>query len=231
VAIKKRRPPHAPRGVTLFSYQKGASFIHKANACVKLCVFLALSFSLPFAASHAGFDFFAATVVFFALLSRACGFGFAFQLRETKPFLLYFVFLYAVKTAPALFLLYKRGFFAGEALGVLCPGKDFCAAFFSTMILVQGSLLFYKTTTGIELKDALETVEKRLTGKIKFSRAFAVYLSFVPQVFEAWNRLERAWRARRGKNGVLKAAALVPALFSLCFSAAWQKARALAARS
>ena len=230
MAIKKRRE-REQRGITLFRYQKGASFMHKANASVKLCVFLALSFTLPFIAARTGLIFSAAAIVFLAFVSRVCGFSFASQLREARPFLCYFAFLYAVKAAPAIFLLGKRAFSAGEALEALFPGGDFCAALFSTMILVQGSQLFYKTTTGIALKDALETVEKKLSGKTKFSRAFAVYLSFVPQVFESWNRLERAWRARQGKNGVSKAAALVSALFSLCFNAAWHKARALAARS
>jgi energy-coupling factor transporter transmembrane protein EcfT len=229
MAMKKQRS-REQRGITIFRYQKGISFMHKANSCVKLCAFLALSFSLPFAASRAGGIFYAVIIVFLVFLSRVCGFSFASQLREARPFLFYFAFLYAAKTAPMVFLLRARSFSAGEVLGALFPGGDFCAAFFSTMILVQGSQLFYKTTTSTELKDALETVEKKISGKTRFSRVFTVYVSFVPQVFEAWNRLERAWWARGGKNGVSKAAVLVPALFSLCFSAAWQKARALAAR-
>jgi energy-coupling factor transporter transmembrane protein EcfT len=62
------------------------------------------------------------------------------------------------------------------------------------------------------------------------AKTFAVFLSCIPAVFESWNRIERAWLARGGKNGIAKMRALLPVFLSVCFHAASQKARALASR-
>jgi energy-coupling factor transporter transmembrane protein EcfT len=215
--------------MTIFRYQRGASIAHNTNAVVKLCLLLALSCGTPFASEYAHKILLLAAVLVLSGFSRYCGIGFAAQIKEARPFLLYLAFLYAVQAAPIAFSLLKSASFSYAAL--LLPSRKFYASFFLIVILAQSSQLFYKTTTSIELKDALEAIEKKLSGKTRFSRAFAVYVSFIPAVFEAWNRLDLAWRARQGRGGLQKAAVLVPSFFSLCLNAAWHKERALRHRS
>jgi hypothetical protein len=50
-------------------------------------------------------------------------------------------------------------------------------------------------------------------------------------VFELWQKIDCAWTARGGKNGVAKIKTLTPVLIALSFYEAAAKARAIAARS
>jgi energy-coupling factor transporter transmembrane protein EcfT len=205
--------------ITLFRYKKGSSLIHRANARAKLAALLLLSFAAAFVIPVTRLELLCAVLLAVACFSRACGFGFIEQINEARPFAFYFAVLYVLQAVSAA--LGARD--VDGLLAALVPGEAFITALFRIAFAAQFSLLFYKTTTGAELREALSFMPG-------FSRVFSVFLSCVPDVLEAWNRAERAWKARHGKNGVQKIILLMPAFFSACFYAASQKARALAAR-
>jgi energy-coupling factor transporter transmembrane protein EcfT len=152
------------------------------------------------------------------------------------------VFLYVVQVIAGFTA--SRGAPAIPVRAILMPGAAFIHTFFTIIILVQLSLLFFKTTTSTELRDALSIIEekirrtaqkiplfgRRVSAQAHAAKTFAVFLSCIPTVFEAWNRIDRAWRARGGKNGIAKMRALLPVFLSVCLHEASQKARALAAR-
>jgi energy-coupling factor transporter transmembrane protein EcfT len=208
--------------ITLFRYKKGNSIVHCADARVKLVALLLLSCAAAFIGTGTRLGLLFAFFFAVACFSRACGFGFVEQLRAARPLAAYLVFLYAVQTVSALFAA-KNVAHAAQFFAAFVPGRVFAVAFFRIAFAAQFSFLFYKTTTGAELREALSV----LPG---FSRVFSVFLTCVPDVLEAWNRTDRAWTARCGKNGIQKITALMPAFFSACFYAASQKARALASR-
>jgi energy-coupling factor transporter transmembrane protein EcfT len=108
---------------------------------------------------------------------------------------------------------------------------------------MQLSALFFRTTTSIEIKEAIRGLEtnirgairtlpfgKRVSPRAKFGASLALTISFIPELFGLWEGLNRAYRARGGRGGLKKARVLLIALFSLSFSRADKKARALAAR-
>jgi energy-coupling factor transporter transmembrane protein EcfT len=244
----------------LFRYKKGKSIVHRINAAIKLITLLALSLVIPalIVRIHVGVS--AALFLALCVFARTCGFGFKEQIAEARPLVVYLAFLYVIKIIPLISAVLlgvtndavefmgsrviDETLIAPALLSALVPDRDFVNTFFTILILVQLSLLFFKTTTGMELREALSVIEERLRGALtkipiagkrvsdeaRFSKIFTVFLSFIPAVFEAWNRAERAWQARGGKNGSRKIATLVPALFSVCLYAASLKARALAAR-
>lgn len=84
-------------------------------------------------------------------------------------------------------------------------------------VVMFAGTIFYETTSGMEIRDALFSIQECLYGGIAFFRRmipfakhktplrlpdFAFLLSltlvFIPRVFEAWSNLEMAWRARCG---------------------------------
>jgi len=237
--------------VVLFRYKRGKSFLHRTNAAVKLIGLLALSLCAPLIISHTS-----ALVVLVLLcavwfISFYCGFSVREQVLELLPLLVYLFFLYVVQKFAFFFSMAVSGssekFSASSAREIIVflkPDASFIQTFFVIILLIQISFLFFKTTSSIALRDALCAIEETtrrvlrknsfaaryVTSNAGFAKIFAVFLSCIPSVFEAWQRCDRAWRARQGKNGIQKIRFLLPVFFSLCFHAASLKARSLAAR-
>jgi energy-coupling factor transporter transmembrane protein EcfT len=108
---------------------------------------------------------------------------------------------------------------------------------------MQLSALLFRTTTSIETKEAISALEtgiraavKRLpfansiSTRPKFGTVIALTINFIPALFEIWDKLNRAYKARGGRRGMKKVRVLLVALFALSFHYAEKKARALAAR-
>jgi biotin transport system permease protein len=92
------------------------------------------------------------------------------------------------------------------------------------LVLLQLSSLLFRTTTLVALKSAIARICPPLAVPL------ALFLGFIPALFELWGRLDLSWRARGGKRGIKKLFVLLPALLSLAFFHADIKSRALAAR-
>ncbi len=78
--------------------------------------------------------------------------------------------------------------------------------------------IFFRTTSHREIREALEKIELGVTfghAKLTFSKAFALFLNFLPQLFSIWASLDKAWRARQGKRGIRKILVLMPVFISL----------------
>lgn len=78
--------------------------------------------------------------------------------------------------------------------------------------------IFFRTTSHREIREALEKIELGVTfghSKLTFSKAFALFLNFLPQLFSIWASLDKAWRARQGKRGIRKILVLMPVFISL----------------
>jgi energy-coupling factor transporter transmembrane protein EcfT len=63
-----------------------------------------------------------------------------------------------------------------------------------------------------------------------FSEYIALFLCFIPEIFENWALVNLAWKARGGKKGFAKIKSLVFILISLSMEKAAAKAKALEAR-
>ena len=85
--------------------------------------------------------------------------------------------------------------------------------------------IFFRSTSHLEMRQSLEKIESFITfghSKLTFSKAFALFLNFLPQLFAIWNSLDLAWKARGGKRTPRKIIVLLPVFISLCLRKANQ---------
>jgi energy-coupling factor transporter transmembrane protein EcfT len=234
--------------ILVFQYRKGRSILYRIPALPKLA--LVLSFSvilmfLPFYAVCGG-------ILAAATLAGICGFTPREQFTDIKPVLFYTVFLYLINVFSRLpsvnIAVPGEGNFGPEArrtlAAVFYPDLEYRLYILRLLLVMQLSALFFRSTTAAETKGAIRRLEtsirraikklpftKNISARAKFGVSLALTLSFIPELFGLWERLSRAYRARGGRGGLKKARVLLIALFSLSFSWAEKKARALSARN
>jgi len=215
------------RRTVSFRYKTGSGFLYRLPPAVKILLILPLSVSGLLFPPEVSLAFIAAA----ALAAFLHKFSVKEQLADIKPALYYFVFLYVLQ-----FLTVRRSFI---------PPKTLADDILRLLLVMQISGLLFRTTSPAALKDGMELIERKIraalrrlpflrTGIIKekprFAVIFALFLSFIPVIFEAWNSIELAWTSRGGRNNIKKIKTLLPVLFYLSFNEAREKTRALAAR-
>jgi len=209
-----------------FQYKTGAGFLYKVPAALKIVMILLFSAAgllLPL-------EVLPVFIVLALILAFFHKFSVQEQFADIKPALYYFVFLYVMQ-----FFTARRSFI---------PEKSLAEDILRLFLIMQVSGLLFRTTSSAAMKEGLETLEikiraflrripllgRKIKAKPFFAVIFALFLSFIPAIFEIWGRIELAWAARGGKNGFKKLKTLLPVLFCLSFNEASKKTRALAAR-
>jgi energy-coupling factor transporter transmembrane protein EcfT len=213
----------------VFSYISGTSPFHRLSAEIK--VLLLLVFPPLLFLTNIPICLFC--MFLFALFSRFCGIKFKMQFRDIKPILIYSFFLLTVGIFSALFTY----FFGQEATAVdtslfisSIPSKNTQLLILHLICTMQFTSLFFKTTTSLALKEALENIEKKITfGKSScfFSQTFSLFINFIPTVFSVWRQIELSWIARGGKNGFSKYTTLLPVFISVSLQKAYKTYLAL----
>ncbi len=215
----------------IFSYSKRESLLHNAPALLKLlilfCVPLATYFtSIP---CHAGLFAIALLLVVLAKLS------FKSFLRDLKPIIYYCFFIFIIDVFTIL-LFDKTPMPISTELEESAVSPTLT---FFNLLLEKGNFtlmsrlvvsmaytsIFFKTTSHLEMRQSLEKIESSITfghSKLTFSKAFALFLNFLPQLFAIWNSLDLAWRARGGKSTPRKLVVLLPVFISLSLKQANQ---------
>lgn len=173
----------------LFLYRKGKSVFHRIPALVKLVLLFAFC-SFVFAEKKY-------TIPVCLLICSA-----SFVLAECSMntiknlrFLIYVsVFIVAVKSIDFIsssgFSIDRNGMYDGFL---------YCARF--TLISFFAEIIF-ETTSSLEIKRCLEMVERAVSFVfppvkiLKPSLVVSLAITFIPQVFETWNRVHLAVRAR-----------------------------------
>jgi energy-coupling factor transporter transmembrane protein EcfT len=191
---------------------------------------------LPLYAAYAG-------IILLVIFSFLCGFTPTEQLTDIKPVLFYALFLYMIGIFTGL-----SSFFSGllkpeDFAKIFYPGYKYALYIVRLFLIMQLSAFFFRTTTSIEIKEALCAGELYIRSRIqklpftknislrpKLGTGAALMMSFIPALFELWNDLNRSYRARGGKKGLKKIRVLLVALIALSFHYAHEKAKALAAR-
>jgi biotin transport system permease protein/energy-coupling factor transport system permease protein len=231
----------------VFQYRKGGSVLHRIPALPKLALVLSsavILMFLPFYALCWG-------IPAAAILAFLCGFSLREQFADIKPVLFYTAFLYSINIfshLPSVSFTVPAGAFGPELRRTLAalfyPDLEYRLYILRLLLVMQLSALFFRTTTSIEMKGAIRALEasirrgikklpfmKNISPQAKFGASLALTISFIPELFGLWERLNRAYKARGGKGGLKKIRVLLIALFSLSFSYAEKKARALASRN
>lgn len=202
---------------TLLQYRPGRSVLHRAPALLKVALLFAASigaFFLPPLACALGIPLLFAA----ALLS---GIPPKDTMGDLRPALYYAWFLYVTAVLAAWWVLPNR---AAIRVDIFVPPLATVTVAVRLLVLLQLSSLLFRTTTLVALKSAIARICQPLATPL------ALFLGFIPALFELWGRLDLSWRARGGTKGIKKLFVLLPALISLAFFHADLKARALAAR-
>jgi len=231
---------------TVFGYKTQQGPLHRLPAVLKLFLLLPISiFCMQLASPWLGVGIFVA-----AVLAFSCGFSLREQMIDLKPAVYYAAIMYAlsifsslVELLPALQTGETTLLFALTA--ILLPRPGFLRITLRLVLIVQLSALLFRSTSSIELRDSIGAVErfirlrvsrlplfgKRISPQPRFANSLALFLSFIPELFDTWRQINLAWQARAGKQGPLKIHTLVFVLVSLSLEKAAGKANALAVRS
>jgi biotin transport system permease protein/energy-coupling factor transport system permease protein len=216
----------------VFKYKTIRGPLHRLPALLNLFRLLPLSvfsLSLPSSGLAAGIAAAAATAFL-------CGFTLREQLTDLKPAAFYAALMYGLSVFSTLLENTETRQSAALA-AALMPRQEFLLVSLRLALVVQLSSLLFRSTSSIELRDALAAIERFIRVKVfhlplqyKFSGILSLFLCFIPAVFETWTAVNLAWKARAGKSGSRKIKTLVFILITLSLEKAALKAKALAAR-
>ena len=223
----------------VFRYRKGNSILHRIPALIKLLVLIALAVNIMFLPLYAV----CAGIILLVIPALLCGFSVRDQLADIKPALFYAFFLYLISVFTKLSSIGFTIVSSGDLITVLHPNYEYGLYILRLILVMQLSALLFRTTTSIEIKEAICGVEivirralsalpfaKNISLTAKFGTSAALMINFIPALFELWEKLNRAYRARGGAGGLKKIRVLLVALIALSFHYAEKKSRALLAR-
>ena len=187
--------------VNLFSYQTGSSILHKMNALLKVllltlfCIFIFLEPPAILGEK--------ASQIFLWTRTAICVFipVLLFLLSAQKIKIVFF--LWPVLLTGAFVTVFrsfdfetfsfsKQGFFSG------------CIYALNFFMASLASVLVFKTTSSIQIRESLLCVEDALAKvfpfvkKLNLALALSLTINFLPSVFEYWNKARLACKARSG---------------------------------
>ncbi|MDR1398774.1 MAG: energy-coupling factor transporter transmembrane protein EcfT [Treponema sp.] len=218
--------------VLIFRYRKGNSILHRIPALIKLFVLVLLTITIMFLPLYG----ICAGIVLLVIPALLCGFSVREQFADIKPALFYAFFLYLIG-------IFTQFFSIGFTIALLYPGYEYALYLLRLILVMQLAALLFRTTTSIEIKEAICDVEiairrvlstlpfaKNISLGAKFGTSVALMISFIPALFELWEKINCAYRARGGERGLKQFRVLFVALIALSFHYAEKKSRALCAR-
>ena len=183
----------------ILSYQKRNSLIHRTPALLKLLALLGIAVAL----------YLSLVAVLISSIS------FKDFLHDLKPVTFYGLFIAVVEVVGAML-------YGGNLLESFGDGmwKTNSSVLLVSRLVVAMSYtsLFFRTTSNLEIRQSLERVELTVSfghSRLSFSRAFALFLNFLPQLFAIWANLDKAWKARCGKRSIRKILVLFPVFITL----------------
>ena len=195
----------------ILSYQKRNSLIHRTPALLKLLALLGIAVALYLTGLEIHGILFAVSLVAVLISSIS----FKDFLHDLKPVAFYGIFIILVETAGSF--LYGSDFFMSFKDGTWNTNSSVLLV--SRLVVAMSyTSLFFRTTSNLEIRQTLERVELTVSfghSRLSFSRAFALFLNFLPQLFAIWANLDKAWKARCGKRGIRKILVLLPVFITL----------------
>ncbi|HAH61031.1 MAG TPA: hypothetical protein DCL73_02890 [Treponema sp.] len=215
------------KAVPLFSYKHGSSPLHRLDARIKLLLIFAAGYAVLSLPSVPCVVCIAAV----SAISTVSGFTFGEQLTQLKPAAYYAGLLYTVSLISS---------FAEHIPfpSLLVPQSADILLSLRLALAVQFTGLLYRTTSPLALRTALEQIEDAFRNFFHlkspghntipgFSETFSLLLVFIPQVFDVWQEVSRAWKARNGRGGIRMLSALFPVFISVCMKHSYLMSLAL----
>ena len=198
---------------SLFSYKATDSILHRTPVLLKLLFLLAVPITVMFCPVEVCLILIAAT----APLVPVGKIRIRDFLRDLKPVVIYSLMIAVLDVL--IYLLFDRSRDIVTENSLLLILRLLCA--------MEATSVFFRTTSSFELREALSFGHP---GN-PVSDVFALFLSFLPQVFAIWTELDLAYRARGGKSGPGKILRLFPLLITMSMKKAGTTYLALLNRS
>lgn len=223
----------AEHKTSLFAYNFGNSFLRRCPAWVKLIFIPVINIALLLIP-----EFYFVIVPFFIVvlfcIELSAKIKLNEQLTDIKPVLYYAILLF-------LFDLLTVNYFElenikSELLKTFSWENQKETVFFllKLIAIMQTSSLFFRTSTSLEIRNAISKIETKLrrnNKKNSFTQVIFLFLNFIPMVSKTLNQLKLSWKARSGKPGIKMYVTLLPVLFSVSIKKAWNMSRALSIRN
>ncbi len=233
-----------------FSYKPGKTFVHKLPAQLKILFipfFNILIFSLNW---HVAAVFILLQFILFFLLK----FTVREQTTDLTPVIWYAAFMYLIGFFSELYMIFSNGILElipANILPALSESAKIAFGDEKTQNFVvkfcacnQSASLMFKTSTSLELKHGIESIEIKIRRFLsfrwkeisdsqiepKFSVVISMFINFLPAVFKIWNQLKKSWAARNGKVSLRMYLVLLPVLFSVGLKYASDSAKAVCVR-
>ena len=243
-----------------FSYKPGKTFVHRLPSQLKILfipIFNIIIFSLDW---HVAAAFILIQFILFCFLK----FTLKEQLTDLTPVIWYAIFMYLIGFCSEIYIsltsgsLFANGFFEtmheikpAELLSSIWQAVKTTFSDEKTLNFVvkfcacnQSASLMFKTSTSLELKQGIESIEITIRKFLsfrwktkndseiepKFSVVISMFINFLPAVFKIWNQLKKSWKARNGKTSLRMYLVLLPVLFSVGLKYAANSARAVCIR-
>ena len=220
--------------INLFTYKKRNGFLYKTPSWLKIISMVAATIMFFYFGTKEFIVILSITI----LLSLFHGFSFAELAKDFSYILLYGIFLYL---AAILDNINQTTFPTENPFFMFIPSKqivEITCRLSATFFLAS---LLFKTTSPLQLKQGFSQIEMFLRKMIAFipkvgkkikpypktTESLANVIAFIPQVFQIWNKLDLAWKARGGKNGFKKICKIMPALFSVSMGKAVETSKAM----
>lgn len=199
--------------------------MHRMDARAKLVLMMATGCAAFALDAKACAVFLAAA----SALSFSAGIGARAQAASLKGALLCFLFIFALQSASSLL--------QGEPpAAAFLPSADDARLGLRMAASMLSASLFYRATSPLELRMAMEDAARRLPGGASnrgsaAAESISLFFVFIPMATAAWKSLDLAWKSRCAKGGARKMLALVPALFSVCARRAYETSLAVQNRT
>lgn len=223
---------------SIFKYKTVKCSLHKLPAIAKLFLFLPLCiFCLSLTPLYL-----TAGIITAFIFAALCRFSLHEQITDLKPALYYAVLMYALSVFSAFFENWKL-FTSHEITSfAFLPNNDYLRITLRLVLIIQLSAFVFRTTSSLEIREALRSMEKRilsilpfigerLATQSRFVESVSLFLCFIPEIFTNWSSINLAWKARGGRQGIRKIKTTVFILISVSMEKAALKAKALEARS
>ena len=200
------------------TFAAGTSFLHRLPAWIKIMFLLATGPAVMLSPAVVWIPFSMLT----AAAAMSCG-----QTRKgipaaAKAYLAYFLIFYMASLISGI----SGGVSGTEFPAVLIPAKNDIlqsARLFSALLSASA---VYTTTSPVQIAETIGKTAAFMTEKGKTAKpgtaavSLSLLLVMIPAVFDVWNEVSAAWKARGGKNGIRKAVILMPVFLNLCLDKA-----------
>lgn len=190
-------------GISPFSYRIGTSFLYKIPPIFKI-LFMFVFGTAIFAFKESQNLVLSGIFCFLVVFELCVRIGLREQLRTIKP--IFFIVVLLFFTTMLNIFIAKQ-----NLLAIFNDYKNFLAPIalsLKFLITMQITSLVFKTTTFLQIKQTLTTIELffrkvlHLHLKTTFSETFAFMMLFIPRVFDVYSSLIKACIAREPKGKI-----------------------------